>query len=569
MRLNINRPNPRTATSLLGAVALTMACPALAQGGSADLLLLNGRVYAQSGWEQAIAVKDGTITAVGTNAEIEALRWSGSTVIDLGGKTVFPGLHDMHAHPVLAGLNQQGCQTPHGPVAAIVRAIADCVARAQPGEWISANAFLLEALGGPASRADLDAVSPDNPVVISDVGTHSIWANTQALRLAGLLDGGPAIENVAYDQEGQPTGFLSEQATQLVGRLLPQPRLDQVEAGAKWALDQLAARGFTHVTDAAGSGPPSTGLYAGLAASGALNVRVRLCNQLPPPPDRDAVVAALATLDPTVVKGWVTQDCIKIFVDGDPFSARTAAMIDPYLPRDGRTGGHGTFATSPADLLALVPRLDAAGYTVKMHVMGDAAAQAALDAVAQARKTNGSKGERHELAHADLMQDADIARARDLGATLEFSPVSLYLPEIVDDAAAQVGAERAATFGPVRRALDIGVLAVAGSDWPASFLDPDPWAEIELLVTRQKPGAAAAPNISEGQRIALREAIDMFTVNAARQLGPDYSGGVIAPGHLADFAIVDRNPFDLAEDRIHTVRNVMTIVDGKVTYAAD
>jgi predicted amidohydrolase YtcJ len=562
-------PRFRTRAPWLGAALLALVCgtPALAQ--QADMVLLNGRVDTPSGWRQALAIRDGSIVAVGSDAEIRALRGGQTRVVDLAGKTVLPGFHDMHVHPQYAGQVATACQVPQGVAASqIIAAVEACVALHQPGEWIVAN-YLggEEEFGGRVSRFDLDAVAPRNPVVIFGTGGHSAWASTAVLRAAKMLDARANLAGVDYDASGQPTGLLRETATLPVREAIPQPTVAQRAASIQWALDRLVSDGFTAITDAEAEGLNSIAAYSLLENQGALKPRTRLCFGLPAPDRREALLAALSGTERRAGDARLAMDCIKIYVDGAPTDIRTAAMVEPYLPKDGKADDHGTYRTPPDELARLVTRFDADGFTVKMHAMGDAAVKAALDAVEQARWVNGPNGRAHEIAHASLMRPEDFPRGRALNATFEFSPVAFFQPLLARIVAAQIGDARASRLGPVREALDAGAMVVAGSDWP-SGPEEHPWRLIEILVTRGGVGSEAGPNLSVDEQIGLREALDLFTINAARQLGRADKAGSIAPGKWADLTIVDRNPFDLPADQLHTIRNMMTMIGGKVVYEA-
>jgi hypothetical protein len=220
----------------------------------------------------------------------------------------------------------------------------------------------------------------------------------------------------------------------------------------------------------------------------------------------------------------------------------------------------------PPTLNALVTELDALGFTVKMHAAGDRAVRAGLNAIAAAREANGFSRQLHEVAHNSFVQISDIRRAVDIAATFEMSPYIWYPNPIIPDIARAVGEERMQRWIPVRDAVEAGALVVAGSDW-AVVPSVNPWIAIETLVTRRAPGGEGAP-LGPSQAISLEQAVELFTVNSARELGVRSRLGTIERGMLADLVVVEPNPFAVPVTDVHATRVVMTLVEGEIVYKA-
>jgi predicted amidohydrolase YtcJ len=220
----------------------------------------------------------------------------------------------------------------------------------------------------------------------------------------------------------------------------------------------------------------------------------------------------------------------------------------------------------PAVLEAAVIGYDRQGLTVKFHAAGDAAVREGLDAIEAARRANGFSGLLHDVGHNSFVQESDIVRARALGATFEMSPYIWYPNPIIPDIRKAVGAERMLRWIPVREAIDSGALVVPGSDW-AVVPSVNPWLAIETLVTRQQPGGGGEA-LGERERISLEQAFDLFTVNAARQMGDASRTGRIEAGMLADLAVLDRNPFRIPVTDVHNVQVRATLIDGEIVYEA-
>jgi predicted amidohydrolase YtcJ len=533
----------------------------------ADLVLTNAHIYTPSGWASSIAVRKGVILAVGDAAAIAPHLAPGARTIDLKGATVLPGLHDMHVHPTGAGMAEMQCKLPHGaPLDQVLSITAACVKAHKKGEWVTGRAYEAAALGpSPPHRSMLDRVSPDNPVIFSDISGHSSWANSLALKLAGITRDTPNPPNgiIERDANGEPTGVLREaSAVGLVSGLIPQPGRAETSRALKWSLDVMLAQGITAFDDAFVTEDIAQA-YADLADRGELHQRVRGC---------------LAWMDEGLIsrRGLYARDrfspsCIKMILDGVPTDSHTAAMLEDYAPLPGRSDAakdsgreRGMLMTSPDKLNAAVIRFDSMGLTVKFHAAGDGAVHEALDAIEAARKANGFSGLLHDPAHNSFVQMSDIRRARALSAAFEFSPYIWFNSPIIDDIQKAVDPELMKRWIPVKDALDAGALVVPGSDWSV-VPSVNPWIAIETLVTRRPPGGMGEP-LGEAERITLKQAIDLYTINSARQRYEADRLGTIEPGKLADLVVIDRDIFQVPITSVHDTRVLMTIIGGEVVY---
>ena len=202
-----------------------------------------------------------------------------------------------------------------------------------------------------------------------------------------------------------------------------------------------------------------------------------------------------------------------------------------------------------------------------MHAAGDAAVRAGLDAIEAARKANGFSGLLHEVAHNSFVQESDIRRARGIGATFEFSPYIWYPNPIIPDVVKAVGPERMKRWIPVREAIDAGALVVPGSDWSV-VPSVNPWIAIETLVTRQQPGGGK-DELGAAEKISLEQAIELFTVNSAREMGDRNNEGTLERGMLADLIVLDRNPFKIPITQVHETQAKMTMINGEIVYGTN
>ena len=210
-------------------------------------------------------------------------------------------------------------------------------------------------------------------------------------------------------------------------------------------------------------------------------------------------------------------DCVKVFADGVPTESHTAAMLEPYADGQANAPAKGMLLIDPAVINPAVARWDRAGLTVLFHAAGDGAVRASLDAIEYARKENGANGPIHQVGHCTFIARDDLPRARALNAAFEFSPYLWSPSPINDDIIRAIGPQRIERVWPLREGLESGALVVAGSDW-AVVPEPDPWLAIETSVTRRTPGGDGS-TFGPHEAISVRQAVDVFTINAAKRLG--------------------------------------------------
>lgn len=238
--------------------ALVVICSALAPGAelSADLILDNGEIRTPEGWASVLAVRAGVIIAIGDSAAVLPFKSVQTKLIDLHGAAVLPGLHDLHVHPASAGQAELGCKFAQGTApAAILEAVRNCASSRTKGEWIVGGQWDANSFGKRApDRKQLDAVAPDNPVVLSDVSLHSMWLNSPALALAGITKATPNPEGgvIERDVKGEPTGVIRETARVIVRRAIPPFTAEENAKALGWSLSRMLSYGITSFTDAAG-----------------------------------------------------------------------------------------------------------------------------------------------------------------------------------------------------------------------------------------------------------------------------------------------------------------------------
>ncbi|QIB64918.1 amidohydrolase [Kineobactrum salinum] len=564
---------PRTivcgvAAALASQLALSQALEL--EDGQATLILTNGSIYTVDGQAEAMAIgAKGVILAVGASDLVSQFKGEGTEVRDLQGDTVLPGFHEMHVHPMMAGLRENACKFAQGSsLQQVLDKVAQCVEAAEPGEWITGGQWDAPTLGGIPHRELLDRVAPNNPVILTDTSGHSDWVNTMALEQAGISRDTPDPPGgvIERDSNGDPTGVTRENAQQLIADLVPPPNLAQRKAAVRWSLDTMLAGGITSFVSAT-TGEAEAEAFAALADDGDLKQRVRLClgGRREDPKD----VESLIQRRQLYARERLSPDCVKLYLDGVPTDSHTGAMLEPYADivegRDDEASRKGILMYSDEDVKKVVTDFDVQGLTVKFHAAGDAAVRRGLDAIAAAREANGFSGLLHNVGHCTFVSEEDLPRARAMGATYEVSPY-LWAPSPINDSIiAAVGPERIERVWPVRDMIDAGALVVPGSDWsvvPAV----NPWIGVETLVTRETLGGGES--FGKGQAITVDEALAMYTVNAARQMGHDDRVGRIAPGMIADLVVVNQDPHKVPAQKLHETVVKATIINGEIVYEA-
>lgn len=578
--MSIARKGQQALSASLAAIALvassalqSSAAEEPAQTREVDLILTHGHIRTPGGWAEALAVRGGVIVGVGDAKTIDTWRTSQTRLLDLGGATVLPGLHDVHVHPIYAGLSERRCRIAQGSTLKQTEVrVRACVKSAAAAAWITGGQWDASALGRIPNRAALDAVAPDNPVYLEDTSGHSVWVNSKALAIAGITRQTPNPPGgiIERDKSGEPTGVLRESAVDIVFKHVPAPTQQEVNDALAWSARTMLSFGITSFTEAAvgfsAGQEKELRAYAAVADAGLLKQRARLCLTWSPDEHFETVLASRNTF----ARDRVSPDCVKIFLDGVPTDSHTAAMLEPYqgaIPgRTDEAARMGMLMVEQAKLSEAVTRFDRMGLTVKFHAAGDAAVRAGLNAIEAARKANGFSPQMHNVGHCTFVAREDIARARAIGATFEVSPYLWGPTPINDDITSAVGPEVIKRVWPVREMIQAGALVVPGSDWSV-VPSVSPWIGLETLVTREKPGGSEQ-SFGKTEAISLEQAFDLFTANSARQEGKADRIGHIESGMLADLVVVDRNPFDVPIREVHATAVRMTFINGELVYDA-
>jgi len=554
----------------IAALSCTLAGVASAHSppAAAELALRNGAVYTLDGarsWAQAVAIGRGRIVYVGTDAGLAAYVGARTRVVDLHGRMLLPGFQDAHIHPISSGIQANTCDLSDLKTADEYIDAVRKYAAAHPHEaWVTGNGWLMSAFGpgGRARRELLDAAVPDRPVYLSSVDGHTVWVNSRALELAHITAATPDPPDGHIDRDPQthePLGTLQEGASAAVDAVLPQPTSAQRIAGLEYAVRMLNGYGITAIQDANVS-EEDLKTYRALEQRGALSLRV-VAAQWWERTEGLEQIARFERLRRQYRSALIDPATVKIMQDG-VMENYTALLIEPYhIPGDVR----GIPMVEPGLLKEAVTRLDAAGFQVHFHTVGDGAVREALDAIAAARAHNGDLGHRHHLAHLELIDPDDVPRFRELGAAANFQPLWAYADEYITQLTTPfLGPERSARLYPIGSVYRSGAVVAFGSDWSVSSANP--WEELQVAVTRMDPAGGTTEPFLPQQRIALPEALAAFTINAAWVNRLEKETGSIEVGKRADLVVLDRNLFAIPLTEIAHSRALVTLFGGRVVH---
>ena len=532
----------------------------------ADLVLLNGAIHARAGDTvsvEALAVRDGLIVYAGSSAGAEASIGEGTRVIDLAGKMVLPGFHDTHMHP-RGGL---GLAEPRLDDLESREAVLDSVRRYAAGHpelaWIRGRGWQLPVFPGANPRKEwLDSVAGDRPVYLSAADGHSAWVNSRALALAGITRETPDPPNGRIERDprtGEPSGTLRESATGLVARHLPRRTTREIEAGLRRALAMANGFGITSLYDA-DADPELLAGYAALDSAGLLTARVIAALSTDPRAGPLQVDSLRAWRGRYAGTRYFSPRAAKIFVDG-VIEAGTAALLAPY---QGGTGS-GEPTLSPGALDTLVAALDAAGFQVHTHAIGDRAVRMSLDAFAFARRHNGPRDARPMIAHLELIDSADIARFAAQGVVPSFQPLWAYADSYIRDLTEPVlGPARSRWLYPIASVSRAGAPLAAGSDWPVSSMNP--LLAVQVAITRRPPDTTTGPAWLPEQRVTLATILTAYSEGGAWAAGEESRTGTLEVGKAADLIVLDRNLYRIPPVEIHSVKVLLTLLDGREVW---
>ncbi len=571
-------------------LALAVAFSSMESMAAADLVLFNGKVFTAESSQpkaQALAVENGKVLKVGSDSEVKALADAHTQLIDLGGQTLLPGMIDAHSHAIFGGLEMASANMGDEVVALEelqkrLRGWRDdgsaghgevlTVAGMNSAYWAQA-----EGLGQLFNNGEWANV----PIAFMGSDHHTGWINNAMLKRAGidatLIKNLPAAEadTIGKLANGEPNGFLVDAGWDRAAAALPPPSAAVLLKAGETAVKFNNSLGITAWMDPAANAAPGEAVFAmkpteksvgilpvykTLAEKGQLTAHVAallVANSKSRPSDLDVLskvrdqFSGIANL---------TLPGIKIFADGVlEYPAQSAALIDPYSNSSKR----GELLIDPKHFGELVSAIDARGWLVHIHAIGDRAVRESLNGIEQARKDRNS-GITHSITHLQLVNPKEFARFKPLNVIAAMQLLWASGDEYtVDMVKPYVNAFAFRYQYPAHSLLKQGATIAGASDWPVS--SPSPWLAIAQAISREGPKGV----LNADERIDRDTMFYAYTLNAARTMGLEQQIGSLKAGKAADFIIVDRDVFSVDAKSLAQTQVLNTYFAGKQVYAAD
>ena len=549
---------------------------------TADLILTHARVLTMDPDRpraEAVAIAGDRILAVDSAAEIAALAGPATRIIDAGGRTLLPGFFESHLHVGLGGADLTHLHIGHLHGAEAVGAAFRDFAAANPGAaLLMAQEAHYGILDRPATRHDLDAMIADRPIAMMSPDLHTVWANTAALRVTGLLHGArmPHGHEVVMGEDGLATGELRE--FEAFGPLIahagegrinlgiatgeePDPRPGQAERDADKALllkgmQHCAGHGVTSLVNMDGN-RYTLELLAELRAEDRLPLRVKVPFHFKPHMALDALDRASA-MAAEFDDDWISSGFVKMFMDG-VIDSRTAYLLQDYPDQPGHRA-EPLFPPARFDQIAI--EIDRRGLQIAVHAIGDGAVRVVIDGYLAARRANGPRDSRHRIEHIELIDPADVPRLAELGITASLQPP--HAPGAMDFPAeptlSRIGAARWPDAYRCRSLAEAGAAIAFSSDWPVA--DVSVLRGIAAALTRPPYDGA------RDERLGLAEVLHAYTAGGAKAAHRDHVTGTLRPGLAADLVLLGGDIETAEPARIADLGIALTICGGRIIHDA-
>lgn len=521
--------------------------------------LHNGRIHIDPTSAQIVEslyIRDGRVRAFGSVDDIESAAGSDVDPVDLGGRTVIPGLVDAHIHLAKYALwfKMVNCEQP---TAASCLELVGLQATSTPkNDWVLGHGWNQNTWGGFGKLDELDAAAPNRPAYLTAKSLHAAWVNSHALQISRIDDStpDPADGAIQRDENGKATGILLEGAMRLVSDHIPAPTAEQLADDIATAQIKLARLGLTGVHD-----------FDGPACLRALQIvrerselRLRVLKNIP--------VSKLAAAREIGLRSgfgdaWIRIGNIKVFADG-ALGPRTAAMLQPY---EGEPENRGMLMMDGEALAEIFEEAANSGFGMTVHAIGDRANHEVLNAYALLRKFEKEHGlphRRHRIEHLQVLHPDDLARPSELDVVASMQPIHATSDMEMAD---RYWGDRTAQAYAWRTQLELGSRLAFGSDAPVET--PDPIQGLAAAVTRrQADGRPGFDGWVPDQRIEIGEALAAYTTGAAHAAGTESWQGRLELGYAADLVVLDQSPFEVDSDQISDLTVLGTMVGGDWSY---
>jgi len=538
---------------------------------AADLIITHAKVWTVDKAQptaEAVAILGERIVAVGSNAEIDAWRGPETRVIDAGGKLLLPGFNDAHVHFVDGGRQLDAVQlNDASSPEEFKRRIAERAKITPKGEWMEGGDWDETKWPSPQmpTRQLIDDVTGDTPVFLSRYDGHVAFANSAALRLAGVTAATPDPPDgtMLRDAQGNPTGILKDAAMNPVAKVIPPLTHAQRMRAAQRAFAHAASVGVTSFqymdNDNAADTYADIGVFAELLEQGALTARAYVAPSVMNWEDQAQIGVHRA-----FGSSYLRIGGLKGYADGS-LGATTAYFFEPYLDAPGNRGLLSDQMQPPSAMHDRMLKADAAGLQLCTHAIGDQGISMILDFYADIVKQHGPADRRFRIEHAQKMAAKDLDRFAQLGVIASVQPY-----HAIDDgrwAEKRIGHDRASRTYAFRTFLDHGVRLALGTDWSVAPLNP--MLTVYAAVTRATLDGKNPQGWFPEQKLTVAEAVEAYTMGSAFAEFQEKEKGSLTAGKLADMVLLSDDIFTIDPNKIRDVKVLRTFVGAKQVYSAE
>ncbi len=535
-----------------------------ASADSADLVFKNGLVYTVNEnnlWAEAVAVRNGMISFVGSNDDVQNYIGKNTRVLDLAGKLLLPGMHDVHLHILEASSPFGGdCILDDSEPEEFVSYLRECSGEQTKRDWLVGWGHSITSL--ESSRHTpleiIDEAIPDRPAIMLEQTSHSAWANSKALELAGFDDDSPDPEAgiLGRDSEtGELDGILYENAAEIVMdlALLRTPEIDESNYnGLLRGLDMLSENGITSITDAkVNLDRGFDDVWKRADAENALTVRAVMGIWTHPHYDDDYQIERIKSLYNNDPDSLLKFTQVKMYSDG-LLESGTAKLIEMYPDDIGYGKGYGINYFNEERIAYYIAELEKTGFDFNIHAIGDGAVRESLNAIESAQNTNDNNA-RHRITHLELVHPDDVSRFVELGVIADFQVSGDWTLFGQNDYLEKIIGERIVDHIPVKSIHDTGAIVTLGSDYDVGSISP--FVGMQHALSR---GHQSMPD--------LESIIESYTINGAYLMRQEDKTGSIQVGKFADIIVVDRNIFEIPISEIGETSVLFTFLEGEQIF---
>lgn len=537
----------------------------------AEKIFLNGNIYTvneDAPHAEAIAICGDRLLFVGSNDAVKQYQGPDTVITDFAGRTVIPGIMDNHIHIMIAGANIERLDCVGKSREEILSMVEKDAKTKKPGEWVMGfgwdqSPWIDTTL---PTRQELDAVSPNNPVYLERVCGHCQWISSSVLEMAGVTreTPNPVGGEFLRDENGDPTGFVTESACSTIDKVLPKPTLEDYKRRILRVQDHMLSNGITSAADK-GIGAQCVGeepnIELGMEAFRQIGdaglIKARFNEYVQPYP----------ALEPIYRDGWPLSDyngklvfCgTKEFADG-ALGARSAWLCEPYEDRPDHTG-EGRWSTEY--IAEKLKQAHDAGYHMSLHAIGDAAVKQALDAYEMA---NPEHEDWHfVIEHFMVVRPEDFERIKTMKIVASMQYVELSTDLVMIEK--RVGKIRAEGAYAWRKVLDTGTKIAAGTDHPMDYINPfeNMYFGVSRCCIRETPKGGWHPS----QGLTRYEVLRSYTLDSAYAVNRDHELGSLEVGKYADFTVIDKDYMNCEVKEIKNIKPLATYVGGELMYSAE